>query len=757
MSKILHLITGVHAGGGAEKMLLSTLPYLQSAEHAVCVLKGKGEIGKALEEKGVKVFYLEMKNYFDFGAIKRYKDVVKNFQPDLQVNYLIHADIFGRLFAKKAGVKKLVSYIRNRHTNPLFKVLDFLTLSSVDYLLTNSSAVLDFYRRVYHFPAARSSFIANGIDLAPLPEFDREKLKAELGIDGDDFVIISAARLHKQKDLPTLLRALAIVKEKGFIKPKLLLAGIGSEKEELEQLARALDSEDNVKFLGIRQDVPNLLAIAGAFVLPSLHEGMSNALLEAMKEGCPAIVSAIPENAELIKDKENGLTFIPGNETELAEKIMAVAASPLVAGKLADKAKITVAGYDIKKIIKQLDDFFTSRLAERKKIIWIANDTNEIYLNFFRALGEQRPELDLFLIAGEKKADFGAEKYFRWQIFSFAYRRIFNLLFLPVRLLARIRGKQADTFNLDYYRGLNALLKKENPDLVMANLYLQPTSWQALWYCLFHRKPLLLLEEKKNLGRTRLRRFFSVIELALAAPLLLFVKKIYSYTADGLAFEKKYFPVWNKEKIELLPATVDTRIFFNQHLPKDDGRLKIFITARVVPFKRYEDIFRAVKVIKDKGLINVVLNIRGDRTSLFGEGAYKVELDYLIEQLGIRACLNFLPPSTYEKQIDNYNNNDIFVLPSVNEPIGIVVPEAMACGLPVIISNTCGSKTYVKNGVNGYIFKTFDFFDLAEKIILLSDPERRKQMGEAAEKTIREEFDSRLIADIFFEKIKNLL
>ncbi|HTX86737.1 MAG TPA: glycosyltransferase [Candidatus Nanoarchaeia archaeon] len=756
--KVLHLITGVYAGGGAEKMLLSTLPYLRSAEQAVCVLKGRGEIGLKLEAKGIKVFYLEMKGYFDWGVVKRYREAIKKFSPDLQVNYLIHADIFGRIFAKRAGVKKLVSYIRNRHVKPLFRLLDRLTLSAVDYLLANSPAVLDFYRREYHFPAARSAVIANGIDLSPAPEFDREKLRTELGVNEEDFVILAAARLHPQKDLSTLLRALSIIKDKGFVRPKLLLAGVGPEKEKLEELIRVLNLVDEVKFLGMRNDVADLLRIAGAFVLPSLHEGMSNALLEAMKEGCPAIVSAIPENEQLIKDKINGLVFAPGNETALAEKIMAIAASPLVAQKLAAEAELTAADYDIQKIIKQLDDFLAARLNAKKKIIWVANDRNDIYLNFFRALGEQHPELDLFLLSGEIKGEpERSEGFFRSRIFPFSGRRLLNLFFLPYRLIAKLSGKHADILNLDYYRGLNALLKRENPDLVMVNLYLQPTSWQALWYCLIHRKPLILWEEKKYLGRTRARRFLSLLQLGLAAPLFLYAKKIYCYTSDGLRFGKKYFPVLNKEKIDLLPASVDTRIFYNQRLAKEDGRLKIFITARVVPFKRYEDLFRAVKVIKEKVAFKFIVNIRGDRTSLFGAGAYKVELDHLIERLGIRDLLNFLPPAPYEKQIDNFNQNDILVLPSFNEPIGIVVPEAMACGLPVIISDSCGSKTYVTNGVNGYIFKTFDFFDLAEKIILLADAERRRHFGAAAEQTIREQFDSRLVADNFLKKIKNLL
>jgi glycosyltransferase involved in cell wall biosynthesis len=236
----------------------------------------------------------------------------------------------------------------------------------------------------------------------------------------------------------------------------------------------------------------------------------------------------------------------------------------------------------------------------------------------------------------------------------------------------------------------------------------------------------------------------------LAAPLFLFVKKVYCYASDGLDFGKKHFPVFNKAKIELLPASVDTRIFYNEHLNKDDDRLKILIVARMVPFKRYEDLLRAIKIIKEEDRFDFVLNIRGD-------GPLEGEINLLIDKLEIRDRINFIPPMPNEKLREIYNQNDILVLPSFNEAIGIVAPEAMASGVPVVISDTCGSKTYVKNGINGYIFKTFDHFDLAEKITMLAYDERRAEMSVAAEKTIKEEFDSRLIANLFFEKIKDLL
>lgn len=750
MNRILHLITGIEKGGGAEKMLLATLPYLKSAEHAVCVLRGKGAIGAELEKAGIKVFYLECSGWLDLNIISRYKNVVRAFAPDIQVNYLIHADLFGRLFARRAGVKKIFSYIRNRHTKLLFTVLDFLTLSSVDYLLTNSEAVLNHYRKAYRFPTERSTCIPNGIDLSP-SSADKDVVVRELGLSDDDLTILSIARLHPQKDLPTLLRALSMVKDKNpHLKFELLLAGQGEERLSLETLAYDLGISERVRFLGVRQDIPSLLAAADVFVLPSRHEGMSNALLEAMKEGRPCVVSDIPENAELIENEMSGLTFKTGDAADLAEKLLRLAADPKEAEGFGVKAKEKVESYDVVKIIERLDAFFVERLSDRKKVVWVANDSNDIYVNFFNALGELHPEIDLVMAVGSRQEDEGREKFYRYKTFKFALRWFFKAISLPMIMIAKIKGKKADPLNFDFYFGLYSFLRRENPDLVMVNLYLQPTSWQSLLYCLIHRKPLVLWEEKKGFGRGRLKRFLSLTALYLAFPIFMMSKRIFCYTSDCLNFGRDRFPTFDKDKIRLCPAEVDTRLFYDQHLDKDDGKLKLLIIARMIPFKRYEDLFRAAKSLKDRNFFDFVINIRGN-------GILEADLNRLIDELKIRDKVNFLPKVTNRELIDVYNRNDVIVLPSVDEPIGIVVPEAMACGLPAIISDTCGAKTYVKDGENGFIFKTYDYFDLADKIVQLSDKEKRARLGKAAMETIKRDFDSRVVAEKFYQDIKDII
>jgi glycosyltransferase involved in cell wall biosynthesis len=134
--------------------------------------------------------------------------------------------------------------------------------------------------------------------------------------------IIYVGRLHPQKSLDILLRAFDLLLQQ-YDKPVCLqLVGDGPISSDLSQLAIQLRIHDQVEFLGKRDDVPKLLADSDIFVLPSSVEGLSNALLEAMACGLPAIASDIPGNAEVIRDDWNGLLFPTGDADSLAKCMM---------------------------------------------------------------------------------------------------------------------------------------------------------------------------------------------------------------------------------------------------------------------------------------------------------------------------------------------------------------------------------------------------------------------------------------------------
>jgi len=161
------------------------------------------------------------------------------------------------------------------------------------------------------WPAGKVEVVHNAVAVerfdVPVPA----GLRGELA--GDAPLVLTPARLDLQKGHDTLLTAVAEVPEAVFV-----LAGEGPERARLEGLAERLGVADRVRFLGRRTDVPELLAACDVFVLPSLYEGSSLAVLEAMAARRPVVSSAIAGTDELIEDGRDGLLVAPGDAPALA-------------------------------------------------------------------------------------------------------------------------------------------------------------------------------------------------------------------------------------------------------------------------------------------------------------------------------------------------------------------------------------------------------------------------------------------------------
>ena len=109
----------------------------------------------------------------------------------------------------------------------------------------------------------------------------------------------------------------------------------------------------------------------------------------------------------------------------------------------------------------------------------------------------------------------------------------------------------------------------------------------------------------------------------------------------------------------------------------------------------------------------------------------------------------FLEPVSHTKLVSVYHAHDVLVLPSYNEAIGMVVPEAMACGIPTITSDTVGANVYVQEGETGYVFPTSDVEALAQTLEKLCDPAELAKMGQAARERIETEFTIEKSAEKF--------
>jgi len=200
----------------------------------------------------------------------------------------------------------------------------------------------------YRLPAANSRVIYNGVDHAHFNSAaiaeSRDQLRLRYGLPPDAFVAISVARLGPEKQQIHLVQAVAALASRGH-PICALLVGEGDERASIERCIADLGVQDRVRLLGAIDDVRPLLKLADAFVLTSTAvETFSNAALEAMAMGLPVILSRIGGAAEMVEVGRNGFLYSPGDVTQLAGHIAALAGNEDLRRRMGRAAMTHVQG-----------------------------------------------------------------------------------------------------------------------------------------------------------------------------------------------------------------------------------------------------------------------------------------------------------------------------------------------------------------------------------------------------------------------------
>jgi glycosyltransferase involved in cell wall biosynthesis len=164
---------------------------------------------------------------------------------------------------------------------------------------------------------------------------ERRALRAHLNLVEDETVILAVGRLSQEKGHADLLHAMAMLREiDAELKFKLVLAGDGPEREQLEHLARSLAVSDRVCFAGHTSDVAPYYAIANVLALPSHSEGSPNVLLEAMAAGVPSVSTSVGGVPEIAADEVTALLAPARDPSAFAENLQRAVNEPGLAEKL---------------------------------------------------------------------------------------------------------------------------------------------------------------------------------------------------------------------------------------------------------------------------------------------------------------------------------------------------------------------------------------------------------------------------------------
>jgi glycosyltransferase involved in cell wall biosynthesis len=369
--RILLLSTSMGMGG-ADKLLLTAAQVLRARGYEVRIisLTPLGPMGREAQASGIPTESLEMRRGFpDPRGLVRLARRVRAWRPDIVHSHMVHANLMARALRLVVPIRVLVSTIHNIYEGGrLWMAAYKLTNGLVDQMTIVSQAAAERFIRERIVPEKLLRVIPNGVDLdlfeQPSPEARRARRRA-LGAD-EEFVWLAVGRFEIAKDYPNMLRAFAQVRQQ---QPRtvLLLVGRGSLQRETEALARSLGLGDAVRFLGVRQDVPEVMTAVDGFVLSSAWEGMPMVLLEAAAAGLPIVATRVGGNHEVVREQVSGYLVPPQDSNALASAMLRLAGLPE-----AQRRSIGAAGrehvrsnYGLQSVAERWEELYQEVLARK--------------------------------------------------------------------------------------------------------------------------------------------------------------------------------------------------------------------------------------------------------------------------------------------------------------------------------------------------------------------------------------------------------
>lgn len=357
---VLELTTTLEVGG-TERMLSYLVRGLDKEKFNVsiaCLTHG-GAVADELSADGFDVTALNMKGKLDFGVLARLYQLIKEKKVSILHTYLFHANFLGRIVGKLAGVPVIISSERIMGLEGKHRMIaNKLTSPLTSALSCNADAVKKFMVEEIGLCTEKITVIHNGVDTEKFGiSIDKNKVREKLGISADEVTCITVARLDGQKGMENLIGA-----AKKNPKIKFLIAGDGPLREELENKSK--DSE-NILFLGLRRDIPELLKASDIFILPSLWEGFPNVVLEAMAANLPVIATNTSGTPEAVIDGETGMLVKPGDARQLAEAVKHMSSEPELMKEMGKRGRErAVKFFSLEEMIKKNEELYERLIEE---------------------------------------------------------------------------------------------------------------------------------------------------------------------------------------------------------------------------------------------------------------------------------------------------------------------------------------------------------------------------------------------------------
>jgi glycosyltransferase involved in cell wall biosynthesis len=371
--RVLQLITSLERGG-AENHLLALLTHANRQAFALetAVLCGEGELVPHFRAAGIPVHLLQARNRFDPVALGRLVRLLRDHPFDIVHSHLFRADIYAGLAVARLGEHRPL-LVSTRHNddrfflNPFVGLVHYAISARQDLIIAISDHIARFTVARGVRDPARVRRVYHGLEPPVTRALEREglRIRSELGISADAFLVGNVGRLALQKGQRHLIAAMPLLLER-VPRAHAIIAGGGDLEDFLKELANEMGIAERVHVLGPRKDVPELMHAIDVFAMPSIWEGFGLVLLEAMAAGRPIVASRVATIPEVVVDGETGILVPAGDPLALAEALATLADQPRLARQYGEAGRERLRSrFSIEKMVGDTELLYRELVDER--------------------------------------------------------------------------------------------------------------------------------------------------------------------------------------------------------------------------------------------------------------------------------------------------------------------------------------------------------------------------------------------------------
>jgi len=332
-------------------------------------------LGAQLRKAEIPTVRVACRGPYDFRVIQTLRRMLSEYKMTVLHSRLTRADFFARIAGRWAGTPLIINNLCGVYTDHfrqyhrpgvglVLRMMNRITLNWAHIFVANSDSVRTDFIEATGVSCRRVYRIYNGVRIDANNDnvSARAAARSRMAWDADALIVGTHSRLVPSKDVPTFLKAAALVLQ-SITRARFVVIGDGPELPSLRKLCQELGLQDRVLFLGERNDAIELLYGIDVYVFPSLSEGHPNSLLEAMAVGVPPVGANVSGSSETIIDGESGYLVPPSDAVAFAARICELACDEDLRKRVGHEARSRVANrFNMSQMVQGFERIYSRSL-----------------------------------------------------------------------------------------------------------------------------------------------------------------------------------------------------------------------------------------------------------------------------------------------------------------------------------------------------------------------------------------------------------